>query len=139
MKNASKKIKAEKAKYFLTCIENLLAELRQLTTPLGKSLRADTENRADPTIQPIIVHLKKVTGPEHNERNHFPIGSLNSGIDVPRSGRNIDNRTGLKPQGPIVTTIPESNKSKNCDIFNLVGKTSVIVYRNSPWHGTIKK
>ena len=54
-----------------------------------------------------------MTGPGHNDRNHFPIGSLNSGIDVPRSGRNIDNRTSMKPQEPIVTTIPDSNREKN--------------------------
>ena len=50
--------------------------------------------------------LQARTGPVHSGWNHFPIRSLNSGIDVPRSVRNIYNRTGVNPQGPIVTTIP---------------------------------
>ena len=109
-----------------------------MTTPLGKSLRIDTSNRTNPTSQPTIVYLKQATGPIHNDQNHFPIGILNSGIDVPRSGLNIDNRTEMKPQVTIVTTIPESNRSKNCDIFDLVSKTSDIAYRVSPCHGTMK-
>ena len=61
------------------------------------TLRTDTANQTDLTIQPTIFHLNQATGPGHNERNHFPIGGLNSGIDVPRSGRNIDNPTGMNP------------------------------------------
>ena len=54
----------------------------------------------------------------HNDQNHFPIGSFNSGIDDPRSVRNIDNRTVMNPQGPNVTNIPESNSVNNCDVFD---------------------
>ena len=79
-----------------------------------------------------------MTGPGHSDQNHLPIGSLNSGIDVPRSGRNIDNPTGMNPQGPIVITISESNRANNCDIFNLVRKTSHLTYRGSPLYGIMK-
>ena len=44
----------------------------------------------------------------------------------------------MKPQVPIVTTIPESNRAKNCDIFNSFRKMSDLAYRASPWHVTIK-
>ena len=97
-----------------------------MTALLGKSLKNYISNRTDPTSQPTILNLNKSTGPRHKDRNHFSIRSLNSGIDVPRSGRNIDNRTGMKPQGPIVTTIPESNRAKKYNIFNLYNKTSDI-------------
>ena len=92
----------------------------------------------EPTSQPTIVHLKQATGPVHNDRNHFPIGILNSGIDVPRYGRNIYNQSGMKPQVPIVTTIPESSIEKNCNIFYSVRNTSDLVCRVLPWHVTIK-
>ena len=75
-----------------------------LDTEIGESvsiantIRSYTVNRMDPSIQPTIFHLKKVTGPGHSYRNHFLFGSLNRGIDVPRSGRNIDNCTGMNPQ-----------------------------------------
>ena len=114
------------------------------TTEIGGSiniaikLRADTANNMEPTIQPTIIHLKQANGTRHGERNHLPIGILNSGIDVPRSGRNIDNHIGMNPQGPIVTTIPESNRANNCDILNSVSKTSDITYTSSPCHDTIK-
>ena len=75
---------------------------------------------------------------EHSELNHFPIMSLDSGIDVPRSGRNIDNHTVMNPQGLIVTTIQESNIAKNCKILNLVSRESDISYRGSLWHSTTK-
>ena len=85
-----------------TYAPNLKSHLDNLTipslnTPLGKSLRTDIENWTDTTTQPTIFHLKKSNGLGHIEPNPFPIGSLNSGIDVPISGRNIDNRTGMKP------------------------------------------
>ena len=70
----------------------------------------DTENRTDPTIQPTVVHLNQATGLGNSDRNHPPLISLDSGTDVPISGRNIYNRTGMNPQGPIVTTIPEYNR-----------------------------
>ena len=109
-----------------------------MITPLGRSLRTDTVNRTDPTSQPTIFHLKQEAGTGHNDQNHSPIGSLNSCIDVPRSGWNIDNRTVIKPQGPIMTTITESNRANNCEIFDLVSKTLDLAYRDSPWYGTIK-
>ena len=37
-----------------------------------------------------------------------------------------------------MTTIPEYNRTNNCDIFNFVRKTLDIVYRGYLWHGTIK-
>ena len=97
-----------------------------MNTLLGKSLRTDTDNWAEPNNQLTIVHFKQATGPRHNGRNYIPIGILNSGIDVTRYVRNIDNHTGMKPQGPIVTTIPESNREKNCSIFDLIRKTLYI-------------
>ena len=105
---------------------------------ISNTLRTDTENRTDTTIQPTIVHLRKSTGPGQSDRNHFPIGSLNSGIDVTISGRNIDNRTGMKPQGTIVTTIPESKRMNNCKIFDSISRTSDLAYRGSLWHVTKK-
>ena len=77
-----------------------------MTTAHRKSLRTDTENHTDPTSQPIIVHLNQETVPGHNNQNQFPIGCFKSGINVPRSGQNIDKITEIKPQVPIVTIIP---------------------------------
>ena len=133
-----KTVKAGRAKNFLTFINNLLAKSIQMTTPLGKSLRTDTENWTDPTSQSTIFHLNQATGLGHNDRNHLPISSSNISIDVPRYGCNIDCHTGMKPQGPIVTTIPESNRANNYVIFNSVSKTSDIYYRVFLWHDTIK-
>ena len=109
-----------------------------MTTPLGTIIRTDTANRMDPTSRPTIAHLNQATVPGHNDPNHFPIGILNSGIDFPRSGNNIDNRTGMKPQGPTVTTIPDSNRAKNCSIFESVSSALDIVSRFSPWYVTMK-
>ena len=95
-------------------------------------------NRIDPNSQPTILHLKQVIKPVKNDRNHLPIRILNIGIDVPRYGRNIDNRTGMKPQGPILTTIPESNRANNLDILNLFIKTLDIFSMVSRWHDTIR-
>ena len=105
---------------------------------IANTLRNGTENLTDPTIQPTIFNLKQATGTGHSERNHLTIGSLNSGIDVPKYRQNIDNRTGVNPQGPIVTTIPDSNRSNNCNIFDLFRKTSDIAYMGLPRHGTMK-
>ena len=77
---------------------------------IARTLRTDTANWTDPNIQLIIVHTKQATGLGHSDWNHFPIGILNSVVGVPISRHNIDNRTGLNPQGPIVTTITESNE-----------------------------
>ena len=87
-----------------------------LDTEIGESvsiantIRSYTVNRMDPSIQPTIFHLKEVTVPVHSDQNHPPIGSLNSDIGVPRSGRNIDNGTEMNPKVPIVNTISESNR-----------------------------
>ena len=44
----------------------------------------------------------------------------------------------MKPQGPIVTTVIDSNRENNCDIFDLVRKISDLVYRGFMWLGTMK-
>ena len=109
-----------------------------LNTLLGKNLRTDTENWTNPTIQPTTIYLKQATGPGHIDRNHFPIGSLNSGINVPKYGQNIDNRTEMKPLGPIMNMIPEFNRANKCDIFNSPIKALALAYRGLLWYGTIK-
>ena len=109
-----------------------------MTTSLRKSLRTDTANWTYPTIQPTIAHLNQETRPLHNDQNHFPIGSLNSCIDVPRSRRNIDNRTRMNPQLPIITITPDSSKAINRDIFDPISKTLDISYRGTLWHVTKK-
>ena len=92
------------------------AQILFLTTEMGGSvsivntLRTDTANQTDITIQPTIAHLKQAAVTGLIDQNHFLIGSLNSGIDVPRSDRNFYNSTGMNPHGPIMTTIPMSNR-----------------------------
>ena len=114
------------------------------TTEIGgsisivKTLKADTENWKDTTIQQTIFQFKQANVPGNSDLNHFLIGSFNSGIDVTRPGRNIDNRTGVNPQGHIVTIIPESNRANNCNIFDSIRRTSYLAYRSSAWHGTLK-
>ena len=44
----------------------------------------------------------------------------------------------MNPQGPIVTTIPESNIANNCNIFNSIGRISDSACRILPWPGTMK-
>ena len=80
---------------------------------ITNTLRTDTENRNYATIQPTIFHLNQATRPRHSDQDHFPIRNLNSGIDAPISGQNIDNCTGMNPQVPILTTIPYSNRANN--------------------------
>ena len=70
---------------------------------IANPFTTDTENRKDPTIQPTIVHFNQATVPGHSDWNHFLLSSLYSGTDVLRSGRNIDNCTGMNPQVPIMT------------------------------------
>ena len=53
-------------------------------------------------------------------------------------GRNTVKCTEMKPWGPIVTTIPDSNRANNCNIFNLVIKMLYLAYRGLPWYGTTK-
>ena len=105
---------------------------------IANTLRNNTENRTDPTIQITTVHLKQVNRPRKSDRNHFSIGSLNNGIDVPRPGQIIDNQTGMNPHVPIVTTILESNISNNYEIFDLVIRTLDISCKVSPWNEKIK-
>ena len=70
-------------------------------TEIGESVRIDntlstgTAYQTDPTIQLTIFHLNQATWPGHSDQNHFPIQSLNSGIDFPRFMCNIDHRTGM--------------------------------------------
>ena len=78
---------------------------------VSNPFRTDKENLTDPTIEPSIIHFKKVTVPGHSDWKLTPFGSFDSGTDVPRSRVNIDKRTGKNPKGTIVTTIPESNRS----------------------------
>ena len=80
--------------------------------------RNDTENLTDPTIEPTIYRFNQATRLGHSDQNNYPLGSLDSDTDLSRSGRNIDNRTGMNPHGTIVTTTQESNRAKNYDIFN---------------------
>ena len=97
-----------------------------------------TSNQTDPTIQPIIVHLNQMNGPIHSDQRYFPLVSLDSGTDVSISGRNIDNRTGMNPQGHMVTTIPESSRANNWNMFNFVSSTYYIAYRGFLCNGTTK-
>ena len=113
-------------------------EIRR-SVSITNTLKAETENLAEPTIQPTIIHCDRETGTGHSDRNHLLIGILNSGIDVPISGWNIDNHTGMNPHGLIVTTIPESNISNNCYIFDSVRRTSDIAYMGLEWNYTIKR
>ena len=105
---------------------------------IGDQLSSDTENLTNPTIKPTIFYSKQATGPGHSDWNHLPIGILNTGIDVPIYRQNIDNHTDMNPQGPISTTVLESNRAHNFDIFNLVSRTSDLAYRGFPWHVTTK-
>ena len=109
-----------------------------MSVSIANPFRTDIKNWTDHTIQPTIIHFKKANGPVHSDRNHFLMGILNSGIDVPRYGRNIDKCTRMNPQGPIMTTIPKSNGAKNCNIFDSVSRPSYLSYMGSTWHRTIK-
>ena len=99
-----------------------LAQILFPNTEIGRSisiekpLRDDTANLTFLTNQPTIVDLNQSTTPEKIDQKQFLIVCLNSDIDVTRSGRNIDNRAGMNPQGSIVTMIPDSNRSNNCNI-----------------------
>ena len=46
--------------------------------------------------------------------------------------------TSCLPTGTIMTTVPESNIANNCNIFNLVCKTSDQSFRGSLWHGAMR-
>ena len=105
---------------------------------IANSFRNHTENQTDPTIQPIIVHSNQSTRPVHSDWYYLPLRSLDSGTDVPRSRRNIDNLTGMKTQGHIGNMIPESNSASKCEIFKSTRRTYDISYRVFPYHGPEK-
>ena len=44
----------------------------------------------------------------------------------------------MNPQESIVTTIVESNRANNCDIFDLVNSPLDLAYMVLAWHGTMK-
>ena len=112
----------------------------KLLVGITHPFRTHTENRNDPTIQPTTVHSNQVTGLVYSYRDHLPLSSLKSGTDVwiGVSGKNIYNRTGLNPKGPIGTIIPDTNIVSNYDIFNSIIRVLDISYRISLWHGTEK-
>ena len=124
------------------------AQILFQTTEIGGSVkysmgienpfRTDTENCTDPTIKPTAVHFNQATKLGHIDWKHFLLGSLDSGTYVTRYGRNIDNHTEMNPQTPIVTTIPESSRSNNCNIFDSDSRTSGLAYRGFPRHEIMK-
>ena len=75
----------------------------------------------------------------HIDWDYFLLRSLGIVTDVPRYTRNIDTRMWMNPHGPIVTTIPESNITSNCNIFASVSRTSYLAYRGFTWHGAAKR
>ena len=81
---------------------------KRVCTIIGRYLKTIQEshkNGNNPTIQPTIVHSNQSIVPVHIDWDYFPLGGLYSVTDVPRFRWNHDNRTGMNPQGPIVTTI----------------------------------
>ena len=69
----------------------------KLSVVVANPFRNHKANRKKPTIQPTIVHFNQATVPGHSDWDYFPLGSLDSGTDVPISGRNIYNHTGMNP------------------------------------------
>ena len=55
-----------------------------------------------------------------------------------RYGRNIDNCTGVNPQGPTGTIIPETNSTKRFNTFDYIIGTSDLSYRILLWYGAEK-
>ena len=99
----------------------------KLLVGITHPFRTHTENRNDPTIQPTTVHSNQVTGLVYSYRDHLPLSSLKSGTDVwiGVSGKNIHNRTGLNPKGPIGTIIPDTPIQTSVPLFKLLrGKWS---------------
>ena len=107
------------------------------TTEIGGSVSITNTLGSDTANRTAIILFKQATVPGHSDRNHLPIGSFNGGIDVLRSRQNIDKCNGMNPQGPIVTTIPESNGYNNCNIFDLVRRTLDLSYSILAWNGTM--
>ena len=116
------------------------AQILLLTTEIGgpvnitNTLSIDTENWTGHNIQPNMVYFQQATRLVHSDRKQLPIRRFNSCIDIYRSGRNIDNRTGINLWGPIVTMILESNRENNSEISDLVRKKLHLAYRVSPRH-----
>ena len=111
-----------------------IGESVKLSVGIGNQFRNHTANRTYPTIQPTITHSDQPTGPGHNDRDYSTLGSLDSGTDVPISGRNIDNRTEMNPQGPMMTIILESNIAIHCNVFDSVSRIQDLAYRGLPCH-----
>ena len=44
----------------------------------------------------------------------------------------------MNPQVPIVTSIPDSNRASNCNIFDSSSRPSDTAYRGLAWHDKIK-
>ena len=105
---------------------------------IAHPFRTHTFNRNESTIQPTIIHSNQSTIPGHSDRYYSPLGILDIGTGVPRSGRNIDNRTGVNPQGHIGTTISEFNSTSNWKKFDSVSMISDIAYRSLSWNGAEK-
>ena len=110
----------------------------KLLLGIAKPFRTHPENWTDPTIKQTIVQYKQATGQGNSDRDYFQLGSFYSGTDVTRYRRNIDNCTGMNPQGSIVTMAPESNSVINCYIFDFSRRMLDLTYKGSPWHGAAK-
>ena len=105
---------------------------------IANPFRTNTVNQKDPTIHPTTVQSNHTNGQWHSDQDYLHLSSLDSGTDVTTSVRNIDNRTGMKPQGPTVTKIPESNSAINRNVFDSVRRTSDITYRGLSWNDADK-
>ena len=88
--------------------------------------RTHRANCNKPNIQPTIIHCNQETVWGNSDWYYCPLGSLDSGTDVQIRGygHNIDNRTGMNPQGPIGTIIPGTNSESKWNIFDSFSKNS---------------
>ena len=129
-------------------IKEQLDQILFPTTKIGGSVkhligianlfRTNTKKWMDPTIQTKNFHLNQETVMGHSDQKHPPLSSLDSGTDVTRSTRNIDNLTDMIPQGPIATNVPDYNRANNYNIFELVRRKLNPYCRGSPCKGTTK-
>ena len=69
-------------------------------TGISNSFNNDTANQMDHSIKPTIDHFKPATLLWHSDMNHFPLGSLYSGTDVPKSGKIQINAHGKTHRDP---------------------------------------
>ena len=114
------------AQVFLTAkIEGSVKLSVGISKPFGKTDKIQNE----PNIQPTITQSNQSIGPGHIDWDYFPIMLVYIGTNYPRTGWNNYKRTGMNPQGPIVTTILEYNSVNNCDIFDSVRMMSGLSYR----------